>query len=54
MLAIMTYPTCSRLRQALKRVPDERESAETVEEQGRGAPIRCSTDSDGNVAPVVA
>ena len=35
--------------------PDERKSAETVEEQqGRGEPIRCSTGTDGNVAPVVA
>jgi hypothetical protein len=33
MLAIMPYPTCARLDQAFREVPDERESAETVEEQ---------------------
>src|SRR5215212_5571139 len=33
MLVIMPYPTCARLDQALRGVPDERESAETVEEQ---------------------
>ena len=33
MLATMPYPTCARLDQAFRGVPDERESAETVEEQ---------------------
>jgi len=55
MLAIMPYPSCSRLRQALRGVPGERESPETVEEQrGRGVPIRCSIGPDGNVARMVA
>jgi hypothetical protein len=33
MLAIMPYPTLHRLGQAFRGVPDEREAAETVEEQ---------------------
>ena len=37
MLAIVPYPTLHRLGQAFRGVPDERESAVTVEEQqGRG------------------
>ena len=37
MLSIMLYSTCARLGTAFRGVPDERESAETVEEQqGRG------------------
>jgi hypothetical protein len=51
----LPYPSCSRLRQALRGVPDGRESAETVEEQrGKGEPIRCSIGPDGNVARMVA
>jgi hypothetical protein len=33
MLAIMPYPTRARLDQAFRGVPDERKSAETLEEQ---------------------